>query len=1110
LSQKMAFKKNKNVNNKNRIIPNPIIMKKNFILIFILCLVMQIATAQRRTITGTVREKATNLPLPGVTILEKGASNGTVTSSDGAFRLQVSPGAVLSVSFIGMVPQEIKTGNARTIDILMEPATEQLNDVVVTALGIKREKKALGYAVQDVSGDEITETSPTNVVSSLSGRIAGAQVVTSSGQVGASSTIKIRGNKSFSGSAEPLFVVDGTPIMNSISSAMTTETYTDFGNAAMDIDPASIAGISVLKGATAAALYGSRAANGVILITTKKGARQKGVGVEVSSSFSIDNVYILPDYQNEYGQGRNGSEYEWKTNYPDLSYQEFHDQREFRWDLNGNGNRMDWDESWGSRLDAGLMVPQMDSPIDANGDVTPTPWISHPDNVKDFFETGTTWNNTIALSAGNEIATGRLTLSRVDQNGTSPNTDQTKNSVGLNTTVKLSEKLSFDANINYTELNNDNLPQQGNSMRNPLVEFNSWFGRQVNINYLKEHYNDIVDYDGSMKAFNWMMDYDGQHNNPYWLVYKNTMSRKRKRVYGNVSVTYQIVPGIDLTGRIGTDFFDEHRKYLYHQYSRDWTDLYENAANGTFWEQFRFENETNLDLLLKIDRKLTEDLRLFTTVGANYRYNEDHYNTTSGTNLVVPDFFSTSNFEGEPNVDFTKYEKKSYSLFGSANVGYKNFLFLDLTLRGDWSSTLPEENWNFWYPSINLGLIFTDALKMESPVLTYGKLRAGYAKVGNDTEPYQLSSVFESQGTSFNGVNLYGISSTLPSYDLKPEETKSYEFGGEFKFFHNRIGLDATYYSAKTFNQLLNVDIPNSSGYSSWMKNTGSIRNRGLELQIYATPVSLKTGFKWDINLNWATNKNKVIALDDGLTELQINSIYYNTSLMAFPGEEWGALYGTTFTRNAEGKILVDEDGMPETETEDEILGHVNPDWTGGFRNTFSYKNISLSALVDFRKGGDVFSMTKAVGQNAGILKETIKGRIRENGMIVDGVYEDGTVINGSDVSGQQNQTRISARSYWRSSRNWAELSIFDGSFVKLREVTLSYSFPTSFLNKIGIQNAYFSLFAHNLALLYLHKSNDAHIDPEVSYGGTVAGTGIESYQSPSTRTLGCKLNLKF
>lgn len=1094
---------------KHQIKHKPTLVRRN-ILSIVLCLLAQLAMAQTTTITGIVREKGGNQPLPGVSILEKGTTNGTITTQNGEFLISANNGATLVFSFIGLKTQEVKTNNLSTLEIWLEPLSEEINDVVVTALGIKREKKVLGYSVQDINGNEISGTNPSNVVSALNGKVAGAQVVTSSGQVGASTTIKIRGNKSLSGSAEPLFVVDGTPIMNTISSAMNTDTYTDFGNAAMDIDPSNIASISILKGASASALYGSRASNGVVLITTKRGAKKKGIGVEVSTSVAMDNVWFLPDYQNEYGQGRDGGEYEWKTNYPDLTYQQFHDQREFRWNLNGTGNRMDLDESWGSRLDIGLMVPQMDSPVDANGNAIPTPWVSHPNNVKDFFETGLTYNNTVALSGGNNTATGRLTISRVDQRGISPNTDQTHTTIGLNTNVKLSEKLSFEANINYSELNNDNLPPQGNNMRNPMLELNGWFGRQVDMNYLKEHYNDIVEYKGEKKAFNWMIDYNGQHNNPYWLAYKNTMSRNRERAYGNVSINYNIMPGVDLSGRVGTDFFNEHRKYLYHQYSRDWSELYENATNGTFWEQFCFESETNADILLKIDRKISKNFSIFSTVGANYRNSANHYATTSGTNLVVPDFFSTSNFKGEPNVDFTKYEKETYSVFGSVNVGLNNYLFVDLTLRNDWSSTLPDGNWSYLYPSANIGFIFTDALNMESDVLSYGKIRAGYAQVGNDTDPYQLSTTFQPQGTSFNGVNLFGSGTTLLNGDLRPEETKSYEIGSELKFFNNRLSIDATYYNATTFNQLLSVNISNSGGYNSWMKNAGSIQNQGVEIQMTVTPVSIPSGFEWNIDINWATNRNEVTKLDDGLEQLQLNKVYKGTSLMAFPGQEWGAFYGTTFKRNNKGKIIVDGNGMPVTSTVNEVLGYVNPDWNGGIRNSFGYKNIKLSVLVDCRKGGDIFSMTKADGQHAGILEITVKDGVRENGMVVDGVYDDGTEINGTNVSGQQNETRISARSYWRSSRNWAELSVFDGSYVKLREVTITYTMPKSVITKVGIQNAVISIYAHNLALLYTDKSNNVRIDPDVSYGGTVAGTGTEIFQLPSTQTFGGKLNFNF
>ena len=1090
-------------------------MKLKFTL-FILIFVVSVQLFGQRTIKGVITSTEGD-PLIGASVLIKGTSKGTVSDLDGKYEIKAKDGDILQFSYIGFNPKEVKVEGQDIINVELNQGVE-LEDVVVTALGIKREKKSLGYAVQDVKGEEISKTNPNNIVSALSGKIAGAQIVTSSGQVGASSTIKIRGNKSLTGGSNPLFVVDGTPIMNSTSSARSSISYTDFGNAAMDIDPDNIESVSILKGASAAALYGSRAANGVVLITTKKGSKKKGIGLVFNTSVAFDNVYLLPNYQNEYGQGRNGSEYEWKNNYPDLTYQEFRDKREFRWGLNNNGYRMNWDESWGARLDVGLMAPQMDSPLDENGNPIPTPWISRPDNVKNFYETGITTTNNLAFITSGEKTNGRLTFGYTNQKGTTPNTDQKKINLGLNSEFKLTDKLKANANFNYVNLSNANLPQQGNSMRNPLLEFNSWFGRNVNVQYLKEHYNDIVLYNGEPKAFNWMMAYPSQHPNPYWNLYKNTMSRDRNRVYGNTSISYQLFKGVELMGRIGTDFYNEHRKFVYHKYSRDWTNLYENAKNGTFWEQYILQSETNADLLLKINKKLTDDFTLFSTIGANYKQGFTQYATTYGTNLIVADFFATSNFEGEPTVSFTKYKNVTNSIFGSANIGYKSFLYLDLTMRGDWSSTLPPEHWNYWYPSASLGFVFTDAFDFNTDFISYGKIRGGIASVGNDTSPYSLRPSFYSIGTTFNDVNLFGSQSTLPTYDLKPEITTSKELGLEMKFWLNRLGFDITYYDALTKNQLITVDIPSSSGFTGWKKNAGSIRNKGIELQLNGTVVDSKD-YSWDIDINWSTNINKIVELADSLSELQITTFYSSysgTSLMAFEGDEWGAIYGHNFARNENKKIIVDKNGMPKTSENPEILGYVNPDWVGGIRNTFSYKGITLSALIDFRKGGDVFSYTKAIGQHAGILEATVKDKIRETGMVVDGVYEDGTMLdlNGDgekeDVSGQQNQTVIAARSYWRSSRNWGELSVIDGSFIKFREMVLSYSIPSKFLNKFNIQSGAISLFGRNLALLYTDKSNDAGIDPEVSTGGTVSGTGLEQYQLPPSRTLGIKLNVKF
>jgi TonB-linked SusC/RagA family outer membrane protein len=1079
-------------------------MKNFLIILFFMISVSFAATGQQRSISGTVKEKLTNDPVQGASVVEKGTNNGKVSGINGEFSLTVSSNAILVVSYIGMETVEVPVGSSARLDILLSSTVEELGDVVVTALGIKRDKKALGYSVQDMKGDEIRESNNNNIVSALSGKIAGAQIITTSGQVGASATIKIRGNKSLDGMSQPLFVVDGTPIMNGSNDARTS-IRTDFGNSAMDIDPNIIESVSVLKGPSASALYGSRAADGVILITTKKGnSARKGYSVDISSSVGFDKVGELPYYQNMYGQGYNGDEYNWKTNYPTYTtYQAFQDAREFKWATDGTGRRMDYDESWGTRLDVGLLVDQMEG--------KQLPWVSKPNNIRDFYETGITNNNNIDLNINTDRATARISLGYSTQTGTMPNTDQDKINLGLNSGFKVSDKFKIDINLNLINLNNDNLPQTGNSMRNPLTEFNSWFGRQVDMKYLKEHYKDIVDYKGTPMAFNWMMDYPTQHQNPYWIAYNNTMSRDRNRTIGNISLTYTIAKGIDLMARIGTDNYTEKRFYKFPQYSRDWdTDLTKSAVNGTFWKQYQIVNETNADLILTAKKNITSDISSFFTLGGNYRSSYDQYSTVSGVNLVIPDFYSTSNIEGTPNVSFTEYRKKSNSVFASANLGYKNFVFLDLTYRTDWSSTLPESNWQYHYPSVNLGFIFTDALNMESKILTYGKLRAGYAVVGSDTDPYQLTPTFGTGGTPFNGVTLYTQSATFPTSNLKPQKTRSFETGAELKFLSNRLGIDVTYYKSRTFNQILGVGVSAASGYSTWYKNAGEIENKGIEIQATAVPVKFKS-FDWTVDLTWSKNQNTVVALEDNIKQLQITSLYYNSTLMAFPDKSWGTIYGTDYQKNEKGETLIGSNGLPITTTTSVELGNINPDWVGGIRNTFRYKNLSLSVFIDGRQGGDVISMTKAVGQYGGVTQNTVEGGIRENGMIVEGVYNAGVKINNVDVGGQPNATRISARTYFKATRPWGSLSVIDGSFIKLREVTLNYALKDiPLLKKCSIQKVMVGLFGTNLALLYKDKSNDVNIDPEVSTGGGISGVGLEAYQLPVARTMGLKVNVSF
>lgn len=1067
-------------------------------------------------ISGKVIDGVSGEPLPGTSVSIEGTNIGTITNVDGTYTINAnSEEDILVFSFIGYLNERIQVGENRQINVTLLQDITELDDVVVTALGIKREKKALGYAVQDVKGDELNKTQQTNIVNSLAGKVAGVQITNSSGAVGASSVIKIRGNKSLTGDSQPLFVIDGVPIQNTTNNARSAgDVNVDFGNAAMDIDPANVESVSILKGPNATALYGARGANGVILITTKKGSKgQNGIGVEFSSSASIDQAYFFPDYQNEYGQGLKGSEYIYNSfidSYYDgdpsqLPYNQYVDERVFRWSLDGGAVGFDADESWGARLDAGLLVDQM------HGE--DQPWVSRPDNVKNFFETGFSTKNNIAFTAATEKTNARITFSHQDSKGIIPNTDQTTFNFGANASAELGDRLTASASANYIELSNDNLPSLGRNFRNPFYALNGWFGRQVDLEYVEDRYDEIVDVNGDPMAFNWMLGYPRQHPNPYWVLYKNTMSRDRKRFYGNTSLTLEIMEGINLVARAGTDTYTEDRNYIYHQYTRkDWT-LFDEPKNGAFQSRMRQSYETNLDLMLTIDQELSPDLTLAATFGANARHNQSTTSTITANELVTPNVFNTANIQDEPEVGYYIWRKKTSSVFGSTNLGFKNYLFLDLSLRGDWSSTLPPENWNYWYPSAGLGFIFTEAFDINATILDYGKVRAGYAIAGNDAAAYQLQPTMTSLENSFNDIKLYYLSTSIPSPTLKPEQTHSFEAGLELKFYENRLGTDLTYYKTNTFNQLMSVPVPYSSGFNYWYKNAGDIENKGLELQLYGKPIKDMAGLNWDVNINWWTNKNEVISLDDGIEDLSLGTSYSNASvyLKAKPGEPWGAIYGYAMARNDNGDVLVSERGYPVAEDSLTIIGNVQPKWEAGIRNSLSYKNFSFGALIRVRSGGDVVSVTKSVGQKTGILQVTVEDGIRENGMIIDGVYEEGAEDDeGNDISGQPNETRVSAQSYWGDSRNYSELAIFDGSYIKLSELTLAYKIPNKILSPLKIQSASLTFFARNLAILWVHESNDANIDPEVSAGASISGTGLEESQIPAPRTLGLKLNVKF
>lgn len=1018
-----------------------------------------------------------------------------------------------------MASQEIQIGATTLINVVLEADIMDIEGVVVTALGITREKKALGYSVQDIGGEDLEAAKENNIVNSLSGKISGVQVVSASGAVGASSRIVIRGNNSF-GNNQPLFVVDGVPISNA-STEVDQWGGQDFGNAAMDIDPANIASVSVLKGANAAALYGSRAANGVVLITTKTGKRgaSQGIGVSWNTSFQWDNVAYTPLYQNKYGQGVFGDEYYAKEAGVDVTdlgaYEEYARENGFNYydgtSSSEYGVYDGVDESWGPRLDVGLNLRQFDSPLTDPTDPmtrTYTPWVSQPDNVKDFFQTGFTWDNNLAFTGGGEKAAARLALGYQDTKGSIPNTDLTKYTVNFNGNMALTEKFTATANITYVQNQSDNLPGGGYDENNIMQSLGGWFGRQVNMQNLKDNWETDNVFGN---PYNWNTNY---HNNPYWTVYNNTTSRVRNRVFGNIVLDYEFTDYLKLMARVGTDFYTENRKHVVADRSL------ESSFGGSFWEEGRRRQETNTDLILSFDKDVAEDWNVRASVGANYMNRTYHWNQLAANELTVPDLYTIGNARGNPTVQQTDEERETNSLFGTLGVSWKRMIYLDLTGRNDWSSTLPSDNWSYFYPSASLSWVFTETWDINPMALTFGKFRVSYAQVGNSTDPYQILPTFSSSADQFNGVAQYFYARELPPLNLLPEESNSMEFGFDLKFLNNRLGVDYTYYDIATKNQILAVDISSASGFNNMRLNAGEIRNWGHEIQATGKALKSSRGLNWDITINWAKNNNRVEELFGDLEAYQISSSWGGVTIEARPGETYGVIKGGGYVRDANDNIIVGTDGLPLHSASPVEIGNITPDWIGGVRNTFRWRNLNLSFLFDFRKGGDVFSVTDWFGAYAGVTEETAEGDIRENGMTMEGVYgkvdSDGNVsylnANGdASESAVNNTTVVSALDYYSDYWGLHEPSIIDGSFIKFRELVLGYDFPKDLIQKSGfIQSLNISVYGRNLALVWRHKSNDVRIDPETGFGAGNAGMGLEQFQLPPVRNLGIKFRFTF
>ncbi|PMD98105.1 SusC/RagA family TonB-linked outer membrane protein [Siphonobacter sp. BAB-5405] len=1008
------------------------------------------ATAQDRQLTGVITSSEDGQPLPGVSISIKGTAKGATTNADGAYQLAVSSGNTLVFSYVGFTSKEVVLGDESTLNIQLQMNASSLSEVVVTALGITREKKALGYSVQEIGGKQLTQARETNLVNALSGKIAGVQVTNSNGSPGASSRMLIRGSSSIGNNNQPLFVVDGVPIDN--GNYNNNPTAVDYGNGAASLNPDDIESMSVLKGPAAAALYGSRGANGVVLITLKSGKGSRGIGVSVNSNTTFDTPFRLPEWQNEYGQGAKG---------------------QFRFvDGRGGGVNDGVDESWGPRLD-GRLIEQFDSPV-VNGVRTPTPWVAHPDNVNQFFKTGKTYTNNISLTGGIDKGDFRLSLTDLNQSGILPFTNYKRQTVSLNAGWNLTPKLNIRATGNYVKDGSDNRTNWG--------LYFIWFGRQVDMENLQNYTAP-----GSIYQNNWNYNY---WTNPYYQLANSKRENEKDRLFGNISATYKFTDWLSLMARTGTDFYTDRRKT-------------KNAARTSnlfdgYNEEQIFVQESNSDFLLNATHKFGE-FDVTANVGGNHRKNFYQRDYMSAAELAIPRVWNMGNSRLRPVTENSYSKKVVNSLYASANLGFRNYLFLDLTARNDWSSALPASNRSYFYPSAAVSAVLTDMFSVQSSFLSFAKIRGGIARVGNDTDPYRLLQAFDYANAWGSQASLKE-SNELLNAELKPEITSSYEIGTELKFWQNRIGLDVTYYDKQSYNQILKVDVSNASGFSSKWLNAGLLQNRGVEIQLTGTAVKTNS-FKWDITLNWARNQNKVKELVDNLTTYTLGTMR-GMGIEARVGQPYGTFFGQGFLRNPEGKIVYDQSGYPVIDPVRRVLGNFTPRWIGGLQNTFAYKNLSLTTLIDMKQGGDIFSQTINIGRYTGVLKETTVGR--ETGIVGDGVVNVGTAANPEYVPNTKNiSSEEWHHKYYLLTNN--EETIFDGSYVKLREVRLTYVFPGKVFKRLPFRDITISAVGRNLALLH---SNIPHIDPETSYYGDTNVQGIENGQIPTTRSVGFNISL--
>jgi TonB-linked SusC/RagA family outer membrane protein len=1059
------------------------------------------AQAQGTTISGQVTGTG-GVPVVGASVSIPTLRVGGFTDDAGRYTFTVPQSAngttvTLLARRLGYTPSSaavVISGAPVAQNFSLSPAATELTGVVVTALGLTREKSRLGTAQQQLSSAEINQTKAMNVVDQIAGKVSGV-TITGSGTQGGSTNIVIRGSNSITGNNQPLFIVDGVALNNrgrgtgSASNGGDPNGGWDFGSGIADVNPDDIATMSVLKGPNAAALYGSRAANGVIVITTKRGgATGNRARTELNTTYTWDAPSILPTYQNSYGQGAGG---------------------EFMFvDGAGGGVNDGLDQSFGPRLDGrttgctfqpGTQIYDTTQPCRQFTAPGGAPWIAHPDNVKDFFNTGHTRSSTIAFSGGNDRASARLSFGRDNITGYVPNNDFSKTSGLLNGTVKVTDRLTTDATLQY--IKNGAVNRPGTGYNNGLLETFVWFGRQVDINALRNYQQGGAANGGpSNREFNWNYNY---HNNPFWVSYENPLSDTRDRFLGSLSATYKLFDGVNAIAQTGSDIYRFNVDQRFGPQN-----IQGNGIDPNYFGGFDFVNDYSNDnsssLLVTANRDLNSRLNVNATVGGSSRRELYNSKSISTTGISVAGIYNVGNAAVTPTLGQFDSRREVRSIFGAADFTAFNWLTVGGTARNDWSSTLPAGKNSYFYPSASLSAVLTDAIPaIKNSFLSYAKLRASSARVGNDAAPYQLRPTYPSLGTKFGGRPQFSLQNFIANPDLKPENTDAKELGLELSLMDGRATFDFSWYDKATKNQIFTIPISPTSGFQSKALNAGKITNKGIDFLLGVTPIQTDAGLQWTSTFNFSKNKSMVNELAPGIETYVIGTSWY-TNIEARAGQPYGSIYGYAFDRDsATGKIYTD--GGFTVLGGRKVLGNIQPDWTGGWNNTINYKNFSFGALLDMRRGGNIVSVTNFFGDYAGVTKQSMYGREvdwNKPGVVLDGIDINTCAATGP-CNGQPNTTNITSEQYFQNIFPVMEPYVYKDNWVKLRELRFGVDLPATWASKVNARAVNVSLTGRNLKTW----TKVPNIDPEFSY--TVGNfQGIEFAALPNARTVGLSFRI--